>query len=86
MVRLAAGRVLLAILIGGVLMYGFAMRTGRFQLERLDTTMYAVIDTATGTVLVYRAHLGQTRQGEQKFEFREEDVTPGSDLLWRLRP
>jgi hypothetical protein len=86
MLRLAARRVLLVLLIGGVLIYGFAMRTGRYQLERLETTMYAVIDTATGTVWVYRAHPGRTAQGESRFDFREEDVIHGSDLLWRLRP
>ena len=63
--RVAARRVLLTLLIGGVLVYGFAMRTGRYQITRMDTNFYLLLDTSTGATWVHRGELRDDRQAEE---------------------
>lgn len=77
----AAGRVLLALLIGGVLIYGFAMRTGRYQITRMDTSLYLLLDTSTGATWLHR---GEIEDG--RVSFRVESFEPSSSVLWRFYP
>ena len=79
--RVAARRVLLTLLIGGVLVYGFAMRTGRYQITRMDTNFYLLLDTSTGATWVHRGELRDDR-----ITFRPESFEPSSSVLRRFYP
>jgi hypothetical protein len=75
----AAQRVLLALLIGGVLIYGFAMRTGRYQITRMDTSLYLLLDTSTGATWLHR---GEMEHG--RISFRLESFEPSTFALRRF--
>ena len=83
MKRRAALRLLASIVILAVLVYGFLMRTGRYQIVPLEGHLYAVIDTATGARWLYR---GQFNHDTDRVEFIFQDSHAGSSLLRRTYP
>ena len=86
MKRRSTLRLLASIVILAAIVYGFLMRTGRYQLTRLDATMYVVIDTSTGAHWVYRGDARTDKRGQLRIWFKLEDRTSSWSALKRLYP
>jgi len=75
------GQALLLLIVVAALVYSWGNRAGRYQVERLDTSLFIVLDTSNGKHWIYRPSVeyrGDQAHVHFTVEDREEAVA-----LWR---